>query len=41
MATELKAPWIKNLGGVPASLTYRQCSMYEILLRKSMIVQER
>lgn len=31
MATELKAPWIKNLGGVPASLTYRQCSMYEMV----------
>lgn len=31
MTTELKAPWIKNLGGVPASLTYRQCSMYEMV----------
>lgn len=29
MTTEVKTPWVKNLGGVPASLTYQQGSMYE------------
>ncbi len=29
MTTEVKTPWIKNLGGVPAHLEYRQGSMYE------------
>lgn len=27
--TEVKTPWIKNLGGVPAHLEYQQGSMYE------------
>lgn len=29
MTVEVKTPWIKNLGGVPAHLEYRQGSMYE------------
>lgn len=29
MTTEVKTPWIKNLGGVPATLTYQQGTMYE------------
>ncbi len=29
MTTEVKTPWVKNLGGVPATLTYQQGSMYE------------
>ena len=27
--TEVKAPWVKNLGGVPAHLEYQQGTMYE------------
>ena len=27
--TEVKTPWIKNLGGVPAHLEYQQGTMYE------------
>ena len=29
----VKAPWIKNLGDVPARLEYPDCSMYENLER--------
>ena len=29
--SEVKTPWVKNLGDVPAHLEYPDCSMYEAL----------
>ncbi len=31
MSCEVKTPWVKNLGDVPAHLEYPDCSMYEAL----------